>query len=58
MRVPPSVPRFKDIRDIVGLLGGGSLTIGLAMFDVRGALITVGTLLVSLAIVGAWRAKK
>ena len=50
--------RLKDIRDIVGLLGGGCLAAGVAMFDVRVALITVGVLLLSLAITGAWRATK
>ena len=44
--------------DIVGLLGGGCLAVGLAMFDVRIALIAVGVLLLSLAIMGAWRATK
>ena len=50
--------RPKDIRDVVGLLGGGCLAAGIAMFDVRVALITVGVLLLSLAITGAWRAMK
>jgi hypothetical protein len=49
--------RLKDIRDVVGLLGGACLAVGIGMFDVRVALITVGALLLSLAIMGAWRAR-
>jgi hypothetical protein len=49
--------RLSDIRDVVGLLGGGCLTVGIGMFDVRVALVTVGVLLLSLAVTGAWRAK-
>jgi hypothetical protein len=46
------------LNDIAGFLGGGCLAVGVGMFDVRIALITVGVLLLSLAITGAWRATK
>lgn len=50
-------PRWSlDIGDAAALLGLVLLAIGLASYDWRLALIVVGILLLSAAVIGAWRA--